>query len=507
MRYRVANIKEKQITSASAASDKGKKRKGKLRENIESIAIAIALAFAIRYFVIEAFKIPTGSMAPTLLGEHKDVRCPNCGWFFYADRHTESATCPNCQADTNISAYCNVCNNKIRYHWPAWLWRKGTCPKCQTAIPWADLSNRVVHGGNRILVNKFWYKFKSPERWDIMVFVYPLYDLTCKECYTQLPDTGWDEGLRCPRCGSTRFSKKKKNYIKRLVGLPGEKLQIINGDIYINDKIQRKPQKVQDALWIPVYNSHYPAKEEITPTWIADSNAWQIHKESLSLDTISSEDSPVSMVTFGRKISDQNGYNNRSGSSEMGDIKISFDVTLSKGSHYLEIALEKNKDVFTASIPTSDLDKKGHLTKSGNIVMEKDIHLQTGQKHKIEFSQVDRIISLWIDDKEVFSFDNDDGMVPESYPFDTSRIHFGGNHVHATFENIKIFHDIFYTNLSPDAWGTTQSIQLGEKDYFMLGDNSRNSNDSRIWKFVPEKNIVGKAFFVFWPLNTIKFIQ
>jgi len=41
----------------------------------------------------------------------------------------------------------------------------------------------------------------------------------------------------------------------------------------------------------------------------------------------------------------------------------------------------------------------------------------------------------------------------------------------------------------------------------MLGDNSRNSNDSRVWKFVPEKNIVGKAFFVFWPLNNIKFIK
>ena len=67
----------------SGVNDKTKKRKSKLRENIESIAIAVALAFAIRYFVVEAFKIPTGSMAPTLLGEHKDVKCPNCSWFFF----------------------------------------------------------------------------------------------------------------------------------------------------------------------------------------------------------------------------------------------------------------------------------------------------------------------------------------------------------------------------------------------------------------------------------------
>ena len=501
----MANIKE--IQKIPNTGDKIKKRKGKLRENIESIAIAIAIAFAIRYFVIEAFKIPTGSMAPTLLGEHKNVHCPNCGWAFYADRQSDSATCPNCQLEIPVSAYCDVCNNRIRYNFPAWLWRKGTCPKCQTTFNWANLSNRVIHGGNRILVNKFWYKFTNPKRWDIMVFVYPLDDLTCKDCSAQLPDTEWYNGLRCQQCGSSRFSRKKKNYIKRLVGLPGDKLQIINGDIYVNDKIQRKPDHVQNTLWLPVYNSRYPGNEEITPTWVADGNTWKIDKKTLTLDNTSSNNSDVSLVAFGRRISDQNGYNNRAGSNEMGDIKIRFDVTLSKGSQSLELVLKKNNDEFTAILPTSDTDGKSSLVKNNNILLEKDIRLQTGQIHKVEFSNVDHMVSLSVDDKKVFGFDNDDGKVPAPVPFDSSMIRFGGIHVNATFENIGIFHDIYYTNLSSGTWATTQPIQLGEKDYFMLGDNSRNSNDSRVWKFVPEKNIVGKAFFVFWPLNNIKFIK
>lgn len=37
--------------------------------------------------------------------------------------------------------------------------------------------------------------------------------------------------------------------------------------------------------------------------------------------------------------------------------------------------------------------------------------------------------------------------------------------------------------------------------YFMMGDNSRNSLDSRYWGTVPRKNIVGKALFIFWPLS------
>jgi len=501
----VADIKEKQ--PAPKLNNTTKKRKGKLRENIESIAFAIAIAFAIRYFVVEAFKIPTGSMAPTLLGEHKDVKCPNCGWFFYADRQSENATCPNCQFEMSASLYCNNCNNRIRYNWPAWLWRKGTCPKCQITIPWVDLSNRVIHGGNRILVNKLWLKFKNPNRWDVTVFVYPLYDLKCKNCSTQLPDTEWHDGLRCPRCGSTRFSKKKKNYIKRLIGLPGEKLQIVNGDIYINDKIQRKPNSVQDTLWLPVYNSHYPIKEDTAPLWVAGSNAWTIHKDSLTLNSMSQGSSDTSLVTFARRISDQNGYNNRAGSNEMGDIKINFDVTPLKGSQSLEVVLEKNNDIFTAVITTNDTDTKSYLKKGENVLVEDNVHIQTGQKHKIALSNVDGIVSLSIDNKKIFVFDNDDGKVTEVRPFDTSRVRFGGTHVNATFENIEIFHDIYYTNLSAGTWGTTQPIQLGEKDYFMLGDNSRNSNDSRVWKFVPEKNIVGKAFFVFWPLNNIKFIK
>ena len=43
--------------------------------------------------------------------------------------------------------------------------------------------------------------------------------------------------------------------------------------------------------------------------------------------------------------------------------------------------------------------------------------------------------------------------------------------------------------------------------YFMLGDNSGSSHDSRYWGFIDEKDVVGKAEFIFWPVNRVRIIQ
>src|SRR5690242_3442202 len=53
-----------------------------VKETIESILIAFILAFVFRAFVVEAFVIPTGSMATTLLGAHMRFTCRECGYVF-----------------------------------------------------------------------------------------------------------------------------------------------------------------------------------------------------------------------------------------------------------------------------------------------------------------------------------------------------------------------------------------------------------------------------------------
>ncbi len=57
-------------------------------------------------------------------------------------------------------------------------------------------------------------------------------------------------------------------------------------------------------------------------------------------------------------------------------------------------------------------------------------------------------------------------------------------------------------------WGTDgKVIDVPENSFYVLGDNSPNSMDSRYWGFVPVKNLVGKAFLIYWPLSRMQLLE
>lgn len=99
-------------------------------------------------------------------------------------------------------------------------------------VPTTSMEPTVIGrstGGERLIVNKFVYMMRDPNRFEVVVFHYPL--------------------------------NKLMNYVKRCVGMPGEWVFLRNGDIYAADgklaqsdaqnaaKIQRKPEGVQDAIF------------------------------------------------------------------------------------------------------------------------------------------------------------------------------------------------------------------------------------------------------------------
>jgi signal peptidase I len=130
----------------------GKSQKSVVREYAEALIIALILALIIRTFIIQAFKIPTGSMEPTLLvGDHLLV-----------SKFSYSIHIPNEIPFTGIQLFSD-------YHF-----------------------------------------FSSiPERGNIVVFKFP--------------------------------EDPSKDFIKRVIGLPGETIQVIRQRVYINDKLLKEP--------------------------------------------------------------------------------------------------------------------------------------------------------------------------------------------------------------------------------------------------------------------------
>ena len=45
------------------------------------------------------------------------------------------------------------------------------------------------------------------------------------------------------------------------------------------------------------------------------------------------------------------------------------------------------------------------------------------------------------------------------------------------------------------------SFTVPPHSFFALGDNSYNSSDSRYWGVVPERNVIGRGYFVYWPFS------
>jgi len=72
-------------------------------------------------------------------------------------------------------------------------------------------------------------------------------------------------------------------------------------------------------------------------------------------------------------------------------------------------------------------------------------------------------------------------------------------------DNPPPFRSIFYYNKG--IYGKeNKAIYVPEDCYFVLGDNSLFSRDSRYWGFVPKRQIIGKAVLICWPSKRVQFI-
>jgi len=89
---------------------------------------------------------------------------------------------------------------------------------------------------------------------------------------------------------------------------------------------------------------------------------------------------------------------------------------------------------------------------------------------------------------------------------DTVEIKNGTIYINSTPLVDALFNQRYYYNRG-DFGRESQKVLVPENSYFVLGDNSASSQDSRYWGFVPKKNLIGKALLIYWPPQRIRMIE
>jgi signal peptidase I len=378
-------------------------RKAPWRDNIEAFAVAVIMAVALKYFVLEAYKIPTGSMQPTLMGNE----------------------------ETGIF--------------------------------------------DRVLVDKLSFKFRDPKRFEVATFKYPL--------------------------------DRSKNFIKRILGMPGEQLWIAHGDVWARKderepwRVLRRPRPVQRETWkaLDLSDEGDPA------TWAGENqtaSTWSLGPRTLTAHG----DGRARFVGRSGSIMDNytDGYppgligkiaaRGASGQNPVGDLRLSgsvraqadcksVGVEFTEGSRRYRVEIPGPAAAADATPTISALDTgpnpDARIARAGRGT---PYRLPVDKEVQFGAQNLDDELSLDIDGEVVLAVEIELASDQHSSAWITCA---GGS---AQFDDLQVYRDIYYT----EGRGESKYV-IPPGNYFMMGDNTQDSSDSREWSlYVMEADIDGK---------------
>jgi signal peptidase I len=471
------------------------------REFLHAIVGLAVLGILVHAWLLQGLMVPvvvtSGSMAPHLLGPHRQWVCATCGHTF--------------ECDWELLSHAVGLN----------------CPNCGTAC---DTSEGVDRPGDRVLVDRSAFLWRSPRRWEAVVF-----------------HAAEDPSTLC---------------VKRVAGLPGESVQIREGDVFVNGAIARKSVADQRDTAIGVYQLPEIASDEVLKRWRAEpAGSWQfvsgrfvhrvMHDEGdASLQAASA--TPIDWLGYCHRqcfrandqprpgpILDESSYDPSESRvlCPVDDVILRCRITASRGGEiYLRAAaggdefaikvdLDRSRATLThnqqpegirefvmgatAGLSSSVRELHGlhcwtsqqwHPEQSPfRDVVPKCPHQHVGAgalgpRAQWELVLADQQLLLAIDGRTVIEFRHQPsgGALETQLP----RVAIGARGAEVELQDLEILRDIYYT-AGPGTGGEEGGkYQLGPDEYFLLGDNSPHSVDSRVWSSqdgVSSGLIVGRA--------------
>lgn len=413
---------------ATASTDQKKPAlMGPVRTQLEAFGTAILAAVLLKWFCIEAFQIPTSSMQPTLMGG-------------------------------------------------------------------AGVSDRII-------VNKMLQLIREPQRWDITVFGYPL--------------------------------QKNQNYVKRIVGMPNDRLKIAGGDVWqVTERegkqsyeVLRKPADLQTAMWKNVHPLRQRVRAEKSalggslggsPSRLfrEDAEGIVVELDGQLAELSFRDDTDGGMIdrvwdgypeTVARVMRDEAVRQGLLGSAQeiVADVRIAAAVTPAAGLDELvfEIKVARpNEDALSYALAWRAGKAALVVRKKGNIVGQSPefaLELPAGKATELAFAHIDDELIAWRSGDELARFDSSpwacrDGCtlplkVVGEKPYQHYELQLPGNQKVTPqitakgkgtlrLDDLRIDRDQHYTRA-----GAPELIEIPDGHYYMLGDNTLQSIDSRGW--------------------------
>jgi signal peptidase I len=380
-------------------------------------ALVLIITLMIRAFFLESFTVTSGSMAPSLLGIHRQCACPKCGFPVVVGA-------PPADVDPVL-------------HWQV------RCPNCGQGD--LGLENQPDRPGQWLLVDKNVYEWRSPRRWELVVFRGP----------------------------------NGTPYVKRVVGLPGETVQIKDGDVYINGELSRRTRDQIARMSFPVYEQDY----FVPGRWCATG-----HVELGALIRFSCRDDRGSATLFAvdrnqPRLTDYFVYNGARVNlvDPVSDCWMTLRLHSQGQDGGMRIGLKSDETASSPQlVPIPAAGSKFPLRQDSD---DRIIDKLTNGEHQLNMYDIDKKLTLVMDQQVIYEQREDrrpsDG--PALAKFDLIGLD-------VQIWQLKYYRDTHYQSVGRH--GIKTPCRLGPDEFFVLGDNSAVSDDSRMW---PEPSVKRSA--------------
>ena len=389
---------------------------------VSSILFAIVVATIVHTYFIQPFTIPTSSLEKSLL----------VGDFLFVSKYNYGARVPM----TTVAL-----------------------PMIHDSIPFTK--NRSYTNFPQLPYFRL-PGFQKIEKNDIVVFNWPV-------------DTVYKFFDKSKVKAVNKPIDKKSNYVKRCQGTPGDKLEIKNGVVYINNQILILPERAK-----PQYeHTVYAAKSGVSHLLMAETGSTEYNKTYIIKPSSDEQINAVQPYILGSRQLPDNSYEVQTGYrgipqriiqntgvfvQESQPAEVQMNLTLKAAE-----TLRKNQTIDSV---IRYIDKKA----TGTAVFPHDGKWTVDNFGPIDIPEVGKTIQLTGDNILLYK------RIIENYEKNEFKIN--GNQFSI---NGKI----------------ATSYTFKQNYYWMMGDNRHRSEDSRYWGFVPEDHIVGKPVLVWLSIDGI----